>query len=228
MNRQDRLWTCANCLCGGLSSNPMASRLLGLCPLLAVTTSVLKAVTMAGLLMLVSLLSTCFGSVLRASVFWRFKPIYFALVASLSTIIVVNAAGIFFPLLVDSLGVYALLLAANCLVISQLQEIAEHAPVLPVVRRVTRDSLWISAFLLVMATLREFGTYGGLFHDKALLENSLAADSPRWISILGEPAGALLLLAILLALINYYQTSWRFQQADRADSRVMNSEAGRG
>ena len=214
---KDKILACANCICGGLANNTAARRLLGLCPLLALTHSLLKALTIGLLLLLVSLLSACLGSLLRATIFWRFKPIYFALLASLSTIVCVNAVGILFPLLVDTLGVYALLLAANCLVIAQLQEVAEHAPLPNVVSRVMKDGVWILLFLAVIATIRELGAFGRLFHDIAIIHNlPVINEVSRGLSMLADPAGAFIVLALLLALINVYD-SFRSRAATKPE-----------
>ena len=197
---------CAHCLCAGVANNIIARRLLGLCPLLAMSTSVIKGFAIGILLLLVCLVSACLGSVLRASIFWRFKPIYFATLASVSTVMVVNAAGIFFPVLIEALGVYALLLAANCVVIAQLQELAEHTEVKRVFTRVARDVLWVLLFVSIIAFIRELGAFGSLLHDISMLENSVPTEaSSMWIPIFARPAGALFVLALLLALINYGQ-----------------------
>ena len=220
---------CAQCVCGGLANNVAARRLLGLCPLLALTHSLLKALTIGLLLLLVGLVSACLGSLMRATIFWRFKPIYFALLASTSTVIVVNGVGILFPLLIDTLGVYALLLAANCLVIAQLQEVAEHAPLPQVASRVARDSAWIMLFLVVIAVIREFGAFGSVFHDLAILNNlPVIGELSHGFSILSEPAGAFFVLALLLALINLYDSTRATNLAEKNDNRVVTRDAGDG
>ena len=220
---------CANCMCGGLANNVAARRLLGLCPLLALTHSLLKALTIGFLLLLVGLLSACLCSLLRATIFWRFKPIYFALLASISTIIVVNGAGILFPLLIDTLGVYALLLAANCLVIAQLQEVAEHSPLPQVASRVASDGAWMMVFLAVIATVRELGAYGRVFHDIAILNNlPVLNELTPGFSILAEPAGAFFVLALLLALINWYHSSRVMVSSDLDDKPDVTGGVSEG
>ena len=205
-NHLGQLTSCVHCICAGLGTNVVARRLLGLCPLLAVSTSVLKALAISILLFLVSLLSTSLGSLLRATIYWRFKPIYFAVLASVSTMIVVNVSGIFFPLLIDSLGIYGLLLAANCLVIAQLQQVAEHAPLTTVVSRVAHDGWWTVVFVSLIASIREFGTHQLLFHDLSILKNlPVVREETIWLPFFAEPAGALITLAFVLGLINWYQ-----------------------
>ncbi|MGR8949995.1 MAG: Rnf-Nqr domain containing protein [Gammaproteobacteria bacterium] len=199
---------CATCFCANVSDNVMARRLLGLCPLLATTDSVIKAAMMATLLVLVGLLSASLASILRATVYWRFKPIYFAVLGSVATLVVVNAAAVVFPVLIDALGIYALLLAANCQIIAQLQELAEHAPLKQVSRRVLHDGIWILAFMVLIASIREFGAYGGLLHDLSLTANLSINHEPKgWLPVLREPAGALIILSIVLAVLNHLKPS---------------------
>ena len=199
---------CINCVCSNLSQNVMARRLLGLCPLLATTDSLLKALTMALMLIAVGLLSASVGSVLRATIYWRFKPIYFAVLASVSTLVVVNAVGGFFPVLINALGIYALLLAANCQIIAQLQDLAEHAPLNRVAARVLHDGMWVLVFMVLIASVREFGAYGTLLHDLSLALNASAQAEPLgWLPILRQPAGALIILALILGILNKVQVS---------------------
>ena len=194
---------CANCFCMNMSQSVMARRLLGLCPLLATTDSVLKAATMSVMLICVGLLSACVASLIRATIYWRYKPIYFAVLASISTLLVVNATGALFPTLVDALGIYALLLAANCQIIAQLQDLAEHAPLDKVAKRVWRDGFWVLTFMLLIASVREFGAYGVLLHDLSLVLDITAREEPSgWLPILHQPAGALITLALILGILN--------------------------
>lgn len=196
---------CADCICRNLAQSSPAMRLLGLCPLLAVTNSVLKALTISVLLVLVSILSSSIGTLLRGAVFWRLKPLYFAVLASVSTMIVVNGLGVYFPLLVDSLGIYALLLAANCQVISQLQELAEHAPIEQVLPLVVRDGFWVLVLVVCVAVIREFAAYGTILHDWPLFHGVPVNEVANGLlPFIAEPAGALITFGLILGAINLY------------------------
>lgn len=207
-SNQTQLARCVNCVCGNLAESSLAARLLGLCPILAVTTSVLKAFTIAILLLMVGIMSTLIGTILKSMVLWQLKPVYFAVLASVSTIIVVNAVGVYFPLLVDSLGIYALLIAANCQVLSQLQETAEHSSLSQALPRVIKDGCWVLVFAVIIAIIREFAAHGSLLHDWRLIYGLPTEIAPiGWAPLLADPAGALIVFAILLGMLNLFTQS---------------------
>jgi electron transport complex protein RnfE len=204
-NRTSTFGYCTDCLCRNLAQSSPAMRLLGLCPLLAVTTSVLKALTISLLLLLVSVLSSGIGTLLQGTIFWRLKPLYFAILASVSTMIVVNGVGVYFPLIVDSLGIYALLIAANCQVISQLQELAEHASFTRVLSLVARDGFWVLLLAVVVALIREVVAFGTVFHDWPLLFGvPVKHEANGLLPFVAEPAGALIIFGLLLGALNVF------------------------
>lgn len=222
-----RLAQCVDCLCSNLAQSPVAYRLLGLCPLLVVTTSVLKALSISILLLLVGVFSVALGSLLRSTVIWRLKAVHFAVIASVSTLIVVNAIGIRFPALVDSLGIYALLLAANCQVISQLQEMAEHHSLTNTIPRVIRDGGWVLVFAVVIALIREFASYGIIFHDWPLLYGLPAEQPPNgWLPFLAQPGGALIILGMMLGILNLVTQRNTLSSNVRADQRLAEEQTG--
>lgn len=197
---------CANCLCQNLGNSSIAARLIGLCPLLAVSTSLVKALSISLLLIVVGLISTLIACLLRSTIYWRLKPVYFATVASVATVLVVNSLGIYFPFLIDALGIYALLLAANCLVIAKLQEVAEHAPLTVALRGMVQDGLWITIFVMIVGGLREILSKGSIFHDIGLLNNEeIPLAEVGLLPIFADPAGALITVALLLAMIKHFE-----------------------
>ena len=85
---------------------------------------------------------------------------------------------------------------------------AEHAPLNRVVARVFQDGMWVLVFMVLIASVREFGAYGTLLHDLSLASNMSAQAEPLgWLPILRQPAGALIILALILGILNRVKVS---------------------
>ncbi len=196
---------CADCACNVVTRNPVTVRLLGLCPLLAVSNTSVKATALSILLVVVVILSASITSILRYCVSWRLKPIHHALIASFTTAAVIAMASIQHYELVAALGIYPALIASNCLVLSFMQEFAERHSLAPTVLKLLRDAAYIVVFFGLFGALREFGAYGSIFTDLQLvygvyLPGSAISAGP--IPVLASAPGALLSLALILAGTN--------------------------
>ena len=196
---------CPDCVCGVLTRNPATTKLLGLCPLLAVSNTAVKAAALSILLVMVVGLSSSITSVLRDCVSWRLKPMYHALIAAFATAIVVTLASIEHYELVAALGIYPALIASNCLVLSCMQEFAEQNSLATTVSKLGRDMVYVTAFFVSFGALREFAAYGSVLTDSQLVHGvfpfGIATAAGR-IPMLATAPGALLALALLLAGAN--------------------------
>lgn len=196
---------CADCICGVVSRNPAALRLIGLCPLLAVSDTTLKAVALGMIFAAVVLISGTIVATLRYCVSWRLKPMYFALVASFTTVGVVACVEIEFYELVAAMGIYPALIAGNCLGLSFMQEVAEQNSPTITVRRGLMDVSAVVAFLGLFGALRELCAHGTIFGDWVLVAGlrPLGATTPGGpFPLMASAPGALLALALLLAAAN--------------------------
>lgn len=203
---------CADCVCNFVTKNPVTLRLLGLCPLLAVSNTIVKAATLSILLVTVVILSASVTSLLRYCVSWRLKPVHHALIASFTTATVIAMAGIRHYELVAALGIYPALIASNCLVLSFMQEFAERNALAPTVSKVLRDAVYIVVFFGLFGALREFGAYGSLFTDLQLIHGGYSlgpATSAGPIPVMASAPGALLTLALILAAANAITRSYQ-------------------
>lgn len=201
-----KLWRrCTDCVCDGIANNPATSRVLGLCPLLAVSNTAVKALTLSILLAMVILLSSGITSIFRYCVSWRLKPMHHALIAAFSTAVVVSTASIQRFELIAALGIYPSLIASNCLVLSVMQEIADRNSLARTMAQVVRDGAYVGAFFCLFGLLREFVAYGLVFTDLQLvagvyLNGSTPSAGP--IPFMASAPGALLALALCLAGAN--------------------------
>ena len=187
---------CGQCACSLASNNPVAVQLIGLCPILATTTSIVKAVAMALMLMATMLVAGCIAAMLRSMVLWQLKPLYFCILSATAASAVIAITQLSFPALIDALGIYPYLLAANCLVMSMLQEYAEHKPVTTTAGQALYVATAVALILVAMAVVRESLGYGALGHDAYLISGIAVASEPLadgLVPMMAAPPGAFFL-----------------------------------
>jgi H+/Na+-translocating ferredoxin:NAD+ oxidoreductase subunit E len=201
----DQWRRCADCVCAVATKNPATARLIGLCPLLAVSNTTLKAIALGIILGVVVIICGGITSVLRYCVSWRLKPMYHALVASFTTAGVVAYASVGHYEVIAAMGIYPALIASNCLVFSFMQEVAERESLVPAVIRGAREMVIVVMFLGLFGVIRELGAYGTMFTDSGLLKSALPLSIARPtgpLPLLATAPGALLTLAFVLAGVN--------------------------
>ncbi len=186
--------------------NPGLVQLLGLCPLLAVTTSFVN-----GLGLGIATLMVLAGSNVLVSAARRFLsdeiriPVYVLIIASLVTCVELSFKA-WFPALDRSLGIFIPLIVTNCAIVARAELFASRNPVGPSLA----DGIGMGAgFLLLLCAIGAFrellgtGTIlGGL--DKLIGGEPLAGiavvDGGWLLAVL--PPGAFFSLALAIALKN--------------------------
>lgn len=189
--------------------NPGLCQLLGMCPLLAVTTTAASALGLGIATTLVVVLSSLIISLLRKFILKEVRiPLYVALIATLVTVVRFEVEARF-PALYDQLGIYLALIVTNCIIMGRAEAFAgRNGPVASAVDALA-CGVGFSLVLFVLGSLREIlgsGTFfmgaSELLGDWALsLEMTvLSAEHTYLIAIL--PPGGFFILALLIALKN--------------------------
>jgi electron transport complex protein RnfE len=210
--------------------NPALVQLLGLCPLLAVTTSVVNGITL-GLATAVVLIATntLASSMRRALVPAVRIPLFVLIIASLVTSIDLMMNALLFELH-EILGLFVPLIITNCAILAQAETVASREPVwrAAVAGFATGIGMW--AVLVALGALREAFGAGTLFAGMALLfgeaASGLAIDLPfdgMLAAIL--PPGAFFGLAVLMAVRNW-GIARRAQRAAQRLSEGPVADAG--
>lgn len=184
-------------------------QLLGLCPLLAVTGTVVNGIGL-GLATLVTLLiSNGIVSLIRNFLKPEIRiPVFVLIIAAAVTCIELIMKAWFYDLYLV-LGIFVPLIVTNCAIIGRAEAFASRNKLIPSLI----DALAMGmGFLLVLATLgalREFIGFGTLFSNAELLFGSIAE---QWEISLGAdykgmllailPPGAFFGLGLLIALKN--------------------------
>lgn len=191
---------------GLLRENPLFVYSLGLCPALAVSDVVGKALGLGAGVTLVLVAAGAAISALRRVVPERLYPmVSLVLIAALVSLLDL-AMQAYAPALRQGLGVYLQLIAVNCLILGRLERFARHYSPSPAVRDALGMGLGFTAALVLMAVIREVlgsgtitlfpaGGFGGVIRIPAL--------SRYPVRVMSLAAGALLLLGYLAGLANW-------------------------
>lgn len=187
---------------GIIKDNPIFALVLGLCPTLAVTTSVENAIGMSGAALFVLLGSNVMVSALRKQIPPIIRiPMFIIIICTFVTIIdmVMEA---YTPPLYKALGIFIPLIVVNCIIIGR----AEAYAIKNNVKFSIVDAFGIgTGFLLVMVligAIRELlGTGAIVLFGFKLISIPIYSDTPATFMIL--PAGAFMTIGVLMALVNY-------------------------
>jgi electron transport complex protein RnfE len=194
---------------GLIDRNPGFVQLLGLCPLLAVSTSVASALGLGLATIAVLMASNAIAAVAGPRVPREVRLAVFVMVIAAAVTSVELAMAAWWPGLHATLGIFLPLIVTNCLVLARAESFASREPV----HRALLDGLAMGlGFLLVLLALgacRELIGHGSLGADLDLLFGERFAGSgwqvfPEangWLLAL-LPPGAFILLGLMLALGN--------------------------
>lgn len=183
---------------GILRENPLFRLLLGMCPSLAVTTSVNNGLGMGvaftGVLLASNIVVSAMRAIIPASV--RI-PVYIVIVATFVTItdLLMHA---FTPALYTALGIFIPLIVVNCIILGRAESFASRNPVLPSIFDALGMGAGFTLALVLVSAVREV-LGAGTFFGMAILPENL----PALMMIL--PPGGFITLGCLLGLLNKFQ-----------------------
>lgn len=194
---QDGLW----------KNNSALVQLLGLCPLLAVSSTATNALGLGLATILVLVCTNVIVSLLRQWMPHEIRiPIYVMIIASVVTSVQLLINAYAFNLY-SALGIFIPLIVTNCIVIGRAEAFACKNPVLMSAIDGLSMGLGLAGVLLLLGSLREILGNGTLFDGADLLLGDWAAnlkiaiihlDNPFLLAIL--PPGAFIGLGLLLAV----------------------------
>ncbi len=202
-------------------NNPALVQILGLCPLLAVTNTVVNALGLGLATTFTLLASNGTVSLIRAWVRPEIRiPVFVLIIASIVTVIelVMNA---WFHELYLILGIFIPLIVTNCSIIARAEAFASKNPILPSLTDGLFMGLGFTAVLVVLGAVRESLGFGSLLAHAELLFGDLgkAMTVTLWEDYRGYllailPPGAFLGLGLIIALKNVIDR----RQARKADA----------
>lgn len=179
--------------------HPVFRQLLGMCPTLAVTTSAVNGLSMGLAVMFVLNFSSLIVSLIRKAVPPQVRiAVYTIIIATFVTL-----ADVFlktnYPSISRSLGPYVPLIVVNCIILGRAEAFAsKNTPF-----KAVMDSLGMSIGflwgLILLGGIREI-LGNGSFFGVAILGKGFE----KWV-VMVLPAGAFLVLGLLVAMMNFIE-----------------------
>ena len=212
-------------------NNPALVQLLGLCPLLAVTASVVNAMGLAAATMFVLVISNLCVSLIRNVVSDTIRlPAFVMIIAAAVTAIELLMQAYAYELF-QILGIFLPLITTNCVILGRADAFASKHPILPSVYDGFIMALGFGIVLVLLGAVRELLGTGGLFADMQLL---FGEDARDWHLILVAdyqsfllailPPGAFIVMGLLIALKNVFDAHNERLAAARRDAPVAGSK----
>ena len=208
-------------------NNPALVQLLGLCPLLAVSASVVNSLGLAVATLFVLTTSNLCVSLVRNVVSDTIRlPVFVMIIAAAVTAIEMLMQAYAYELY-QILGIFLPLITTNCVILGRADAFAAKNPVLPSVYDGFIMGLGFGLVLVALGAIRELLGTGGLFANMQLLFGEQAR---AWHWVISEdypklllailPPGAFIVTGFLIAGKNQWDEQAR-QRAARAAAPVV-------
>ena len=181
---------------GIIRENPVLRLVLGTCPTLAVSTSVINALGMGIAATVVLIGSNLVISLLRNVIPDRVRiPCYVTVIAGFVTIVqmIVKA---YAPDLDQALGIFLPLIVVNCIILGRAEAYASKNPILPSILDAIGMGIGFTAALLLMGGIRE------LLGGGTLLGYAITAGRIEPMIVMILPPGGFFVFGVLVAFAN--------------------------
>ncbi|WP_272643288.1 electron transport complex subunit E [Marinomonas mediterranea] len=213
-------------------NNPALVQLLGLCPLLAVTSTVVNAIGLGLATMVVLVGSNIAVSLIRNYVADAVRlPAFVMIIASFTTCIELIMQAYTYELY-QILGIFIPLIVTNCAILGRADAFASRNSVLPSALDGVMMGLGFMIILSVLGGMRELIGQGTLFSDMQLLFGESAASwkltvFPNYPDVLFAilPPGAFIGLGLLIAVKNHFDE--REKERERIRTAGQKTESRR-
>ncbi len=177
--------------------NPTFRLALGLCPTLAVSTSVVNGFGMGVAATFVLLGSNIIVSCIRNFIPSKIRiPCFIVIIATFVTIVELTMKA-YFPVLSKSLGIFVPLIVVNCVVLGRAEAFASRHGVLKSISDGLGMGVGFTLALVLISAIRESLGNGTLLNLVVV-----KGFEPALLFILAP--GALLVIGILIGIVNYF------------------------
>ncbi len=182
---------------GILTENPVLIQLLGLCPTLATSTSLINAFFMGLSATLVLICSNVLISLLRKFIPEKIRIVaYIAIIACFVSVVDMLLEAYFNPIY-KALGVFIPLIVVNCIILARAESFASGNKVLPSFLDGLTMGLGFTFAISLLGLIREVLGNGTIFGHAIF-----GGAAP--LAILALPAGGFLTLGFLMALAQHF------------------------
>ena len=211
-------------------NNPAIVQLLGLCPLLAVTGSVVNAIGLGLATTFVLVSSNTAVSLIRNVVSDAVRlPAFVMIIAAAVTCIELLMQAFAYELF-QILGIFLPLITTNCVILGRADAFASRNALLPSICDGFMMGLGFMLVLVLLGALRELAGTGALFANMELLFGAPAA---QWKVVLFSdykdfllavlPPGAFIFTGLIIAVKNLIDTQIKAREDARREKPVKGS-----
>jgi electron transport complex protein RnfE len=190
---------------GLITQNPVLVQLLGMCPMLAITTSMFNGLGMGLSVMIILTCSNVVISLLRKIIPNKVRiACYIVVIASFVTIVDLLLKA-YVPALSASLGLFIPLIVVNCIILGRAEGFASKNGVVASALDGIFQGFGNMVALTIMCIIREFlgaGTFGGGILNGGDGIQILSSDVAALGMIL--PVGGFLTLGCFIAVVQYF------------------------
>lgn len=179
---------------GLFKENPILCYLLGMCPVLAVTTNAVNALTMGLSVIFVLFFSNVIISLIRRSVPQQVRIASFIVVIATFVTVTDIFLRANFPALSKALGPFVPLIVVNCIILGRAEAFASKRKLIPSILDALGMGLGFTVTLLAMGTLREILGMGSVFGVTVL-----PGFFPKFLVMI-LPAGAFITLGVFVGI----------------------------
>lgn len=215
---------------GVWKQNTSLVQVLGLCPLLAVTTNLVNGVMLSLATILVMALSGAVIASLRAFIQHEIRiPVFILIVAALVTIVDLSFNAYLHELYLV-LGIFIPLIVTNCIVLARVEAYAAKNPPLQAAADGVFMGIGMLWTLALLGGMRELIAGGTLFSGIEMVFPGaealqlLPADYPGFL-LAALPPGAFILLGCMIAWKNWVEERARERAAGRQTPPAAGSAA---
>jgi len=212
-------------------NNPAIVQLLGLCPLLAVTGSVVNAIGLAAATTMVLVCSNTAVSIIRNIVSDAVRlPAFVMIIASAVTCIELLMQAFAYELY-QILGIFLPLITTNCVILGRADAFASKNKLAPALYDGFIMGLGFAVVLVLLGALRELVGTGAIFANMDLLFGPAAA---QWKIVLVDdyqafllailPPGAFIFTGLIIAGKNLVDMQIKKQQDARKEKPVKGAK----
>ena len=190
---------------GLLSKNPVLVQLLGLCSVLAITTSLFNGLGMGLSVTIILICSNVLISLLRKVIPSQIRiAAYIVIIASFVTIVDLLLQALL-PELSESLGVFIPLIVVNCIVLGRAEAFASKNGVLASAVDGLCQGIGYTVALVIMCVIRELlgsGTFGGGILNNGEGIRIIPEGYPAMMMVM--PVGGFLTLGFVIAGFQWF------------------------
>jgi len=217
------------CQKGLWGNNPALVQVLGLCPLLAVSASVVNALGLGLATLMVLTASNTAVSLIRNQIGDTIRlPAFVMIIASLVSCIELMMKAYTYELY-QILGIFIPLIVTNCAVLGRAEAFASKNKIIPAALDGFMMGLGFTLVLVCVGAIREILGSGTLFNNMQLLFGDMAVN---WrINVLGAgypgvilallPPGAFIVVGFLMAGKNYIDNHLKEKAMEKSEAQQL-------